>query len=226
MKGFAFVIGALLVLGSTVARADDKYSSKTEKVAPPKELAESIQSLLDDQAISVLDGKEQTVATIWLRKSIPAKAAPEQIKSGLTYREIPETTVIGAFQLPQAWLDYRKQKIPAGVYTLRLAFQPQNGDHMGTAPYNEFLLLSPAAKDAKPDTMEPKELHELSSNATGSSHPAVMLLFPNPKPGNEPKVEGKPNATWVLYVKRGVDAAGEKAGLGFGLTVAGHTTQE
>jgi hypothetical protein len=226
MKRVALVPTFWLILAAAFARADDKFSVKAEKAPPPKELSEPIQGLLDDQALRLLDGRGEAVAVIWLRKSIPSKAAPEQVKSGLTYREIPETTVIGAIQFPQAWLDYRKQKIPAGVYTLRLAFQPQNGDHMGTAPYNEFLLLSPAAKDAKSDKMEPKELHELSSNATGSSHPAVMLLFPNPKPGDEPKLEGKPNATWVLNVKRVVDAAGGKADLGFGLTVAGHTTQE
>ena len=87
-------------------------------------------------------------------------AAPEQVAGGLTYREIQPTTVVGAVRFPQAWSDYRKQKIPAGVYTLRLAVQPENGDHMGTAPYNDFLLLSPAAKDTSADAMEPKELHE------------------------------------------------------------------
>jgi hypothetical protein len=222
------VLGAMasVIFLAALAHADEKYSQKSDKAPPPKELNESIQALLDDQVVRLLDAKGEVVATIWLRKGIPSKAAAEQIKSGLTYREIPETTVVGAIQFPQAWLDFRKQKIPAGIYTLRLAFQPQNGDHMGTAPYNEFLLLSPSSKDAKPDTMEPKELHELSSNSTGSSHPAVMLLFPNTKPAEEPKLESKPNGIWVLYLKRGVDAAGGKADLGFGLTVAGHTTQE
>ena len=158
--------------------------------------------------------------------ALPSKAAPEQVKSGLTYREIPETTIVGAVQFAQPWTDYRKQKIAAGVYTLRLAFQPQNGDHMGTAPYNEFCLLSPATKNGKADTMEPKELHDLSATAAGSSHPSVMLLYPNNKPEDQPKVISKPNATWVLNVKRPVDANGTKTSLGFGFTVAGHTTAE
>src|SRR5207244_13150201 len=110
--------------------------------------------------------------------------------------------------------------------TLRLAFQPQNGDHMGTAPFSEFLLLSPAAKDTRPDTMEPKELHELSANAPGASHPGVVLLYPNGKPEDEPKLERKPNSTWELNVKRPVDASGTKTALGFGITVAGQTTAE
>jgi len=220
----AAAVAVLLFLASA-ARSDDKITFKVEKTDPPKELNDGIRSLLDAEAIQIQDGT-QTVATIWFRKALPSKAAPEQVKSGLTYREIPETTVVGAVQFTQPWTDYRKQKIAAGVYTLRLAFQPQNGDHMGTAPYNEFCLLSPAAKDTKADTMEPKELHELSATAAGSSHPSVMLLYPNNKPEDQPKVISKPNATWVLNVKRPVDAAGSKTSLGFGLTVVGHTTQE
>ena len=57
--------------------------------------------------------------------------------------------------------DYRKQKVPAGVYTLRLALQPVSDDHGGTAPYRDFCLLSPAADDRKPDLLSPKALHAL-----------------------------------------------------------------
>lgn len=226
MLRFFVPTAAVMLIGIAGALADEKYSIKSEKVAPPKELNQAIQALLDDQSVRFLDGKGEIVSTIWLRKSIPSKAAPEQVKSGLTYREIQETTLIGVVQFPQAWLDFRKQKIAAGVYTLRIGFQPQNGDHMGTAPYNEFCLLSPASKDTRPDPMEPKELHELSSLSVGASHPSVMLLFPSNKPADEPKLESKPNDIWVLNSKRTVDAGGTKTNLGFGLVVAGHTMQE
>ena len=55
---------------------------------------------------------------LWLRKELPAEATPEQVKNGLTYREVPKTTLIGAIELPQKWIDFRKQEIPKGVYTL------------------------------------------------------------------------------------------------------------
>ena len=43
---------------------------------------------------------------------------------------------------------------------------------MGTAPYNEFALLCPAAQDKTPDPMEVKELYELfpKGPANGSEH--------------------------------------------------------
>jgi hypothetical protein len=128
-------------------------------------------------------------------------------------------------QLPQTWSDFRKQEIPAGVYTLRMALQPQDGDHMGTAPFNEFLILSPASMDVKPDTMEVRAMLKLSEGATGGTHPAVLLLFPNSKPEDSPKIASKANGIWVLNVKRPILAGNEKTSLGFGLTFAGHTTE-
>lgn len=218
-------IFTLLVFAATAAYAEDAYTVKFEKAEPPKELAAGISAVLSDQALVVQSDKGATVATIWVRKALPSKAVPEQVKSGLTYREIQQGTLVGAIQFPQVWNDYRNQRIAAGVYTLRMALQPENGDHQGTAPYNDFCLLSPAAKDTKPDTMDVKELHELSSFAPGGSHPGVLLLFPNTKPTNAAKIESKPMGIQVLYTKLSVEAGSEKTTLGFGFVVAGHAKE-
>jgi len=96
---------------------------------------------------------------------------------------------------------------------------------MGTAPHNEFCLLCPADKDAKPDVLPVKELQELSASSHGATHPAVLLLFPNSKPEADPKVVSKGNGIFVLNIKRPVVAGDQKTTLGFGMTVAGHTTE-
>src|SRR5262249_23767332 len=96
---------------------------------------------------------------------------------------------------------------------------PMDGDHMGTAPYNEFLLASPAADDKSPDPMEPKALHEMSAKVT-NSHPAVFLLFPA-KDAGEPKALDKGDGHWVLQYRQDADAAGKKAALGVGLCWSG-----
>lgn len=205
--------------------ADAKLAVKAEKLAVPTEVKEPIRTLLGDDAIRVQDEKGATVCIIWFRKEIPSKATPDQVKNGITYREIAATTVVGAIQLPQKWTDFRKQEIPKGVYTLRLAIQPMDGDHMGTAPHNEFCLLCPADKDGKADTMEVKAMHELSAASHGATHPAVLLLFPNAKPADEPSVLSKGSGIWVLQVKRPIVAGSAKTTLGFGMTVLGHTTE-
>src|SRR6202011_5762709 len=98
------------------------------------------------------------ICEVWFRKELPVKATAEQLKNGLTYREVEESTVFGTIRYEQEASDYRKQKIKPGVYTMRLGFQPMDGDHMGTAPYGEFCLLVAAKADEKPDVMDAKEL--------------------------------------------------------------------
>ena len=129
-------------------------------------------------------------------------------------------------QFPDTFTDYRKQKVQAGVYTLRLGIQPTDGDHQGTAPYNEFCLLLPAGADARPGAMEAKDLHELIAKSTKRKHPGVMLLFPNKTPGVMPVVEAKPKDHFVLSFRIPAAAGKTKGYLGFSLVVVGVTLAE
>src|SRR5262249_48400076 len=138
------------------------------------------------------------------------------------FAEIQETTLVGVVKVAKVMTDYRKQKIKEGVYTMRLAIQPSDGDHQGTAPNKEFLLLVPAADDKAPDPLkDAKELYELSTKATGSSHPGVFLLFSGKDPGNAPKLVTMPDNHWVLTWKQDVRIKDSKATLIFGLTLIG-----
>src|SRR5581483_2497777 len=149
---------------------------------------------------------------------------PEQVKNGLTYRELEQTTLMGAMHVVKQITDYRKQPIKPGVYTLRLGFQPQDGDHMGTAAYSEFLLACPAAEDKKPDTMPPMALQELSKKATGGGHPGVFLLFPGGKDaGDAPKLVDKGEGHRVLFLKEAINAGGTKGTIGVGMTLIGNS---
>jgi phosphopantetheinyl transferase (holo-ACP synthase) len=208
-------------------RAADPYSVKVqEKAEPPKELAEDVRKLLEPTAVQFLGEKGNVLAEVWFRKEVPAKATDEQIKNGLTYQEVEQTTLLGAVKLHEESADYRKQKLKAGVYTLRLLNQPMDGDHMGTAPYNEFCLLCPAAEDKKPELLEVEKMHELSAKSVGRKHPGMMLLFPNKTPPEAPTVEAKPKDHFVLSYRVPVTAGGQKVALGFSLVVVGQTMAE
>ncbi len=224
MKRTACLAIALGFLAPAFApAAEGSYSIKPIAAPPPSELKESFRSLLSEQGVAFLDDKGTTIGQVWFRKEVPAKATPEQIKNGLTYREIEETTFLGAMKLDQPYTDYRRQKIKPGVYTLRLGYQLMDGDHMGTAPYAEFCLMVPASREESPEPMkEPKTLHERSTRTTGTSHPAVLLLFPNPKPEEQPKIQDKGNGHWVLDAKTAAVVNGQKTPLGIGLAVIGH----
>jgi hypothetical protein len=221
----AIAIPVLLVCAGS-AWAEDKYSAKLVDTAAPDEIKEPIRKLLGEKAVQFLDDKGGVICEVWFSKELPAKATADQIKNGLTYREVPESTIIGALRFPQARTDYKKQSIKAGVYILRLGFQPENGDHMGTAPNPDFCLLTPAAEDKDGGPLKTKELQEMSSKASGTSHPAVLLLFPIPlkDAGDMPKAVNKGEGHWILSIKLPVKATDEKADLGIGLTVIGVST--
>src|SRR5262245_6167967 len=93
---------ALVVLAALPLRAaDNAYTIKVvDKAELPKELAEPIRQLLGERCVQLLDDKGTVLAEVWFRKAVPAKATDAQIKNGLTYREVPETTVFGAIRLP------------------------------------------------------------------------------------------------------------------------------
>jgi len=218
---------ACLVVMTPVAlgAAEKDQVVQTAKVAPPTELKKSIVSELSDDAVQVADMLGNVWATFWFRKAIPSDAAPEQVKNGLTYKEVAPTTLIGVVQFHRAWSDFRKQEIAPGVYTLRLAVQPMDGDHQGTAPNNDFCLLVPANIDDGSGKLEVKALHELSAQASGSTHPAVMLLFPNDKPEETPQLVAKPGKLLALGVKRPVAAKGMMTHLGFSFVIVGHAQE-
>jgi hypothetical protein len=216
---------ALLALAGPAA-AQGQLTVKVEDAPPPAELSAPVRALLDSKAMTVSDDKGAAVLTVWPRKVLESKAAADKAASGLTYLDLPETVLVGAVRFAQTFTDFRKQKVKPGVYTLRLSNQPMDGDHMGTAPYNEFLLLAHAGQDQKPELMEIKALHEMSSNTTSRKHPGVVLLFPNAKPADAPKIEPQPNDIQVLTFKVPATAGGQKAAMGIGMVVVGVTMAE
>jgi len=214
-----------LLTAATLAQAQAPYTIKEEKTAPPTELKAPIAKLLDDNAVRMLDSKGTLICEVWFRAEVPTKATPEQIKNGITMREIPETTVLGALRVHKTMTDFRKQKIKPGVYSLRLAYQPTDGDHMGTAPNNDFCLAVAADDDKTADLMKPKALHETSAKVTGGSHPAVLLLFPpKAKAPDTAKLEKDDMSDWVLTRGIEVKSGDAKAKIGLMLTLVGVST--
>lgn len=204
------------------AVAADPFAAAYEKADPPAAVAEAVRKTLAADALVVrADGRDELVMRVWFRQSIPVKATEDQLKNGLTYREIPEGVLVGVVEFPAAFTDFRRQKLPAGAYTLRFAVQPDIGDHTGTAPHPEFCLLTPADKDAATEPVEKAELIKRSSAVNDGKHPAVLLLFPYFGTDDGPAVAGKGDGVWVVNVRRPVAAGEGKGTLGFGVTVAG-----
>lgn len=158
------------------------YKAEALNEAPPKELALPIQAALSQTGIRV-SGPSGPVCDLWLGKSVPGKASAPQTL-GVIFPQLAQGTLVGAIRLPNSVKDYRKQLIKAGVYTLRYALVPENGNHMGVAPQRDFVLASPASSDQDAATLTLDQTLALSRKATGSNHPSVWSLAP---PEDHPK---------------------------------------
>ena len=221
-------VSLALLLPFAHGQGQGKFSVKTINAAPPKELSEPIRKLLGSDAIRMLDGSGKPVADIWLRKEMPTDAAPEQIKNGITYRELKQSELFGAVRFDRDWTDYRKQKVKAGVYTLRLAYQPTDGKHTAdVSEFQDFLVVLSPKMDTTPDLIEPKKLQETSADTIDSSHPGVFMLVPT-KPGKTVEGVARPKEHWMIATKVPLTAGGKATGafLGVGINLAGHSPVE
>ena len=217
-----FGLGILLIAFAVSARSEEpvKLGLKSETVELPDAVARELRQELSTDAFAIRDG-DTALMTFWFRTEIPAKATAEQIRNGLTYHEIPEGTLIGVVKFEKPFVDFRKQEIPPGTYTLRIAVQPDTGDHKDTAPHTDFLLLCPANEDKTIEPLELKELVKRSIKSTGGDHPGVMLLFPHFGKEKDVKLVAQPDGVTCLQLKRTLKTEGASGSLGFAIAIAG-----
>jgi hypothetical protein len=221
IRTLAGVAALGLLLGGPAA-AVAQHSVKEAVTPAPKEVEKPVRDLLGDKSVQFLDAKGEVVAELWFRKEVPSKATATQVQNGLTYRDLEEGTLFAVVRFARQAADYRKQKIKPGVYTLRLGFQPEDGDHMGTAPHPNFCLLVAADKDKAVDAFkDAKELRDASTETMGTSHPGVLLLFPAKDPGAAVKLANEPAGHWVLTFKQDLLIDGKKVPFYIGLALIG-----
>jgi hypothetical protein len=162
MRSLIFLIATGIALHATDLKL------KTADAPPPKDLNPSIQQLLQPKAVQLLDG-DQPLFQFWLVKELP----------GTKLDALKPATLLGAVAVSKSQRDYRDDELPAGVYTMRFAPQPQDGNHLGSSDFVTFAVLTPAKTDTKPDGItDYKSLVKASSKETSSDHPVILSLRP------------------------------------------------
>ena len=220
MIRFVFTCAMIAFAVTPLSAEPTEPTLKSEKVELPDALAKELRPEFATDAFSIRE-VEKSVLTLWFRKEIPVKATAEQVKNGLTYREIPEGSLIGLAKFEKVFIDYRKQAIPAGTYTLRIAVQPDTGDHRDTAPHADFVLLTPVADDKILEVPELKDLVKRSLKSTGGDHPGVMLLYPHFGKEADVKIVNKPNDVVCMQTKIKVTTMDATTTLGIAIVVNG-----
>jgi hypothetical protein len=209
----ALILSAAFGVAST-ARAEDY---KLEKAgALPKDLAAEVSQALGADGYRV-SGPDGPMIDLWLAKEIAAK---KDFKPTLNVKyPLQPGQLIGVLQVNQgtAFSDFRKQPIAPGVYTVRYGQQPQDGNHVGTSDFSDFLLALPAKDDKSAKGIDNvKDLQSKSVAAAGTSHPAILQLLPNEeRPGEAKLVHDGDREFWLL------DFAGGKPPVPFKLVVVG-----
>jgi hypothetical protein len=191
---------AVLCVAAPLRAAEPQL--ETTEAAPPEAVSAEIREAVGAGALKVTaDGK--TLAEFWLPAEVPVKESASS-ELGVGFGQLAEGTLLGVVRLDQSWSDYKENPIPAGVYTLRYAVKPADGNHMGVSIYRDFLLLVPASDDASVETSwSTDELVEKSAAATGTPHPAVLALFPVWEEMSEPGLVRNDVDQWTLAVPLG-----------------------
>ena len=181
---FIPVVLATALLVATDLHAAD-FTLKTSEKAAPKEISESMRAVLQSKAVQLTQG-DKPALEIWFRQEVPLKSKPAATTDALG--TIAETTLMGVVSVVEASLrDYKDNEIPKGIYTARFGLQPKDGDHLGTAEFDYFLILIAATDDKELNGLDKfKPMVKASGKSTASGHPIVVSLRPGSWAGTTP----------------------------------------
>jgi hypothetical protein len=216
----AMTLAALVALG-TFANAADSVLKTAEKPTP-KEISDSIKAALQPQAVQLVRA-DKPALEIWFRQEVPLKSKPSSPNEALG--NIVETALVGAVSVDDASLrDYKDNEIPKGVYTARFGIQPKDGDHLGTAEFDFFLVLIAAENDKELAGLNTyKPMVKASGKSTSSGHPLIISLRPASVDGAIPRLTEPVAEHKAMRVKLPAKTAGgDKAELVFDLVYEGH----
>jgi hypothetical protein len=160
---------------ATPAQAKSRYTVEPLEEAVPKEVSKEVRASVEPIALRVLDRKKKPFADLWLRRKLaPQKPNKEP---GIVYGHIPEGSLLGVIRIHARGSDFRGDRVKAGVFTMRNAIQPQDGDHLGVSDSRDFILLSPVKVDTKTKSLPTKAVIKLSVQASGRKHPSILYLI-------------------------------------------------
>jgi hypothetical protein len=194
-----------LVCGA--AAAAEHRVEPLKSAAPPEGLSPEIASQLSPMGYKVMSGN-RTVCEIWPAKQWDTNA--DFAPSTTVLYPLKQGTLVGAIRFARKGHDFRDQEIPAGVYTLRYANQPVDGNHVGTFDTRDFLLMVPASKDMSPAAIAEMDLFTASADSAESTHPAIMPLVKAAEGDEQPAMRHLEEHDWWTLRLAGNDKAGGK----------------
>ena len=203
----AFLGAFLLIVASQLWAAEHRVEMLSE--GPPGEVPQAVAATLSPKGLKVIRGTKRTVCEIWLAKAWPVSA--DFTPTAQVLYPFEPGQLIGAIHFTGKGHDFRDQEIPEGVYTLRYGQQPVDGNHVGTSPTQDFLVLIRADQDTSPAPIPPKELLKRSATSVESTHPGILCLQKlSGEPDSQPALVHNEERDWWILRLQGAATAGEK----------------
>jgi len=203
IRAFSLILLALVVPASALA---DEGKLETIGAFAGAGASEALKKALEPKGYRVTTGGS-VLCEIWLSSSVTTGKNDAQ---GASYTWLPESSLIAVITFPAPAIDFRKQNIPAGTYTLRSALNPVDGNHLGISPIRDFLLLIPVAVDPDPTVkFKFEELTTISKKTTGSNHPSPLSLVSTDGISTWPSVFEDENRHLVFAAKVKTAGGGE-----------------
>ena len=220
----AMIGGWLVVLCVSNLLGQDYKAAPLEGPPAAEGIGSDLLAAFEAQGVKIMRGS-RTSCEIWLRKDIESladfKPSDERIYP------FQQGQLIGLIHYPRKNNEFRDQEVQSGWYTLRFELQPVDGNHVGTSPTRDFLLMAKAENDQPGRKWETKELLAASAEVSGGSHPAMISLQRAEKSG-----ESKPSLRhdeekdwWVLRLIAKAQAGGKPIDVPLEMVVVGHAAE-
>ncbi|MEX0642737.1 MAG: hypothetical protein WD468_08560 [Pirellulales bacterium] len=213
------VIAIFFWLVATFAIAADEKVKPLAETPPADAVSKEVAAQLATSGAQVSSGSK-TLCDIWLCKTLPTKADFKPTEE--TLYPLQPGQLVGVVRYKSKGADFRDQEIPRGVYTLRYALQPVDGNHVGTSPTRDFLVLLAAKEDTSPKPLEEKAMFKQSAESIGTKHPA-MLCLQRADSAKRPAMRHIEDPAWSIIQLSTAGEGGKMIDLDF--VVVGHATE-
>lgn len=225
LKTVSIIMASLLTGIALSSVHGQELSVEVIEGAPSADaISADLGALISDKGLRIKRGT-RNVAEIWYCQQWPV----DESFVGSAERLYPFTPgqLIGVLHLSRRGSEFRNQPVSSGWYTLRFGLQPVDGNHEGTSPTRDFLLIVEASKDAADKEWSTDDLNRASAEAIGSTHPAMLCLQPADDPAEVPSVRLDDFTQWWILRGKGtaVGAGGSSKDLVVDLVVEGHAAE-
>ncbi len=211
---YRIVVALFLALAAFVppcgaSSAESGFALSVEDKDPPEAISAEVREKIVPKAYQVSDAGG-LFFEFWFVPELTLSAIADSTKK--TLDNVEEISLVGAMIVHQEdHHDFRDDPIDPGTYVLRMVLQPQNGDHMGTSPYDSFVILMPFDKDDELKEYADHEfMVELASEDTIAEHPPILALQPmDSAEGEFPRLHVNEEDEWHSFCMKFPAKAGD-----------------